>query len=144
TATVAGNARTAGNWVQQYVLRTLNEKDIAIDAYPVSAKELGRLIEMVVAGKLDTTRGRDVLGEMVDSGCSVDEAIKARGIEEVDESTLVDLCRELLSKNPKVVDDLKEGKQKAVGALIGQAKKQNPNVNPGRVREICIELVNEM
>lgn len=143
-ARISDNARAAGNWIQQYVLRTLNEQDISIDAYPVGAEELGKLIQMVTAGKLDTTRGRDVLAEMVDSKCSVEQAIKARGIEEVDESTLVDLCRELLSKNPKVVDDLKQGKQKAVGALIGQAKKQNPNVNPAQVREICIELVKEM
>lgn len=143
-ARISDNARAAGNWIQQYVLRTLNEQDIAIDAYPVGAEELGKLIQMVTAGKLDTTRGRDVLAEMVDSKCSVEQAIKARGIEEVDESTLVDLCRELLSKNPKVVDDLKQGKQKAVGALIGQAKKQNPNVNPAQVREICIELVKEI
>jgi len=143
-AQTAGNARVAGNWIQQYVLRTLNEQDIAIDAYPLSAEELGRLIQMVVAGKLDTTRGREVLAEMLDSGASVEEAIKARGIEEVDESTLVDLCRQLLDKNPRVVDDLKQGKLKAVGALIGQAKKQNPNVNPTRIREICIQLAEEL
>ncbi len=143
-ARISGNARTTGNWVQQYVLRTLNEQDITIDAYPVGAHELGQLVEMVAAGKLDTTRGRDVLAEMVDSKCSVEQAIKACGIEEVDESTLVDLCRELLTKNPKVVDDLKQGKLKAVGALIGQAKKQNPNVNPNQVRQICIELVKAM
>ncbi len=143
-AHLSGNARAAGNWIQQYVLRTLNEQGIAIDVYPVRAEELGRLIQMVVAGKLDTTRGRDVLTEMVDSGASVEDAIKARGIEEVDESTLIDICRELLEKNPRVVEDLKQGKLKAVGAVIGQAKKQNPNVNPSRIREICITLVEDL
>ena len=39
---------------------------------------------------------------------------------------------------------MKEGKVKAAGALIGQAKKKNPNVNPGRVREICLELIEKM
>jgi hypothetical protein len=33
---------------------------------------------------------------------------------------------------------------KAVGALIGQAKKKNPNVNPAQIKSICIELVNKM
>ena len=36
---------------------------------------------------------------------------------------------------------MKEGKLKGLGALIGQAKKENPNVNPNRVREICLELI---
>jgi hypothetical protein len=46
--------------------------------------------------------------------------------------------------NPRVVADLKEGKLKDVGALIGQAKKRNPNVDPGRFRELCIQLAEEM
>ena len=37
--------------------------------------------------------------------------------------------------------EVKEGKQKAVGALIGQAKRLNPNVNPSEVRTLCLELI---
>ena len=66
------------------------------------------------------------------------------GIESVDESDVVQLCQTLLNGNPKVVADVQSGKQQAVGALIGQAKKQNPNVDPGRVREICLELISKM
>ena len=40
----------------------------------------------------------------------------------------------LFAANPKVVAEVKEGKLKGVGALIGQAKKKNPNANPTRVR----------
>ena len=29
----------------------------------------------------------------------------------------------------------------AIGALIGQAKKVNPNVDPNRFREICLQLI---
>lgn len=36
------------------------------------------------------------------------------------------------------------GKPQAIGALIGQAKRRNPNVNPGCVREIFIELIGKM
>jgi len=36
------------------------------------------------------------------------------------------------------------GKMQAVGAIIGQAKKQNPNVNPGQVRQLCLELIKKM
>jgi aspartyl-tRNA(Asn)/glutamyl-tRNA(Gln) amidotransferase subunit B len=33
---------------------------------------------------------------------------------------------------------------KAAGSLIGQAKQKNPNVNPGEVRRICLELIEAM
>ncbi len=70
--------------------------------------------------------------------------MQALGIEQIDESDLVALCRELLEANPNTVADVQGGKVQAVGALIGQAKRRNPNVNPGRVREICIELIGKM
>jgi aspartyl-tRNA(Asn)/glutamyl-tRNA(Gln) amidotransferase subunit B len=65
------------------------------------------------------------------------------GIAAVDESALENLCRELLAANPKVVAEVKEGKAKGLGQLIGQAKKKNPNVNPNRFRELCEQLINE-
>ena len=51
------------------------------------------------------------------------------------------MASEILTANPKIVADLKAGKAQAAGNLIGQAKKRNPNVNPARFREICLELV---
>jgi len=135
-----GDGKVAGNWVQQDVLRTLNERGIAIHDYPVSAASLAELIGKVAAGQIETSRAREVLAEMVASGKSADEAIQAMGIQQVDETELVALGRELLQSNPKVLADLKAGNLKAAGFLIGQAKRKNPNVNPGRFREICLEL----
>ena len=102
------------------------------------------MIRKVKEGQLDSSRASEVFSRMQSAGESSDEAIAELGIEQVDEAALVELCRELLEANPRVVADLKEGKMKAVGALVGQAKKKNPNVNPGRVREICVELAASM
>mgnify|MGYP003760535435 CR=1 FL=1 len=68
-------------------------------------------------------------------------AIEKLGIEQVDKSALVELCRELLAANPRIVADVQSGKQQAVGALIGQAKRKNPNADPGKIRELCLELI---
>ncbi len=143
-ARVCGNGKLAANWVQQDVLRTLNERQIPIEQFPVSAEQLGHLLQAVAARQLDTRRGREVLAEMIRSGRSVEQAIDALGITQVDDSELEQLCRELVAANPKTVADVKAGRTKAVGALIGQAKKRNPNVDPARVREICLELIAKM
>ncbi len=139
-----GDGKLASNWVQQDVLRVLNERQVTIDAYPIAADSLAEMIAKVRGGKLTTGRGREVLAEMLESGGSVDEAMAGMGIQEVDESELESLCSELLAANPRVVEQVKEGKLKAVGALIGQAKAKNPNVNPGRVREICLGMIEVM
>jgi aspartyl-tRNA(Asn)/glutamyl-tRNA(Gln) amidotransferase subunit B len=90
---------------------------------------------------VNTTRGREVLADMLASGRSAAEVMQERGIQQVNESELIRLCEELVAANPKTVADVKAGKLQAAGAFVGQAKKRNPNVNPARVREICLEII---
>jgi aspartyl-tRNA(Asn)/glutamyl-tRNA(Gln) amidotransferase subunit B len=140
-AEACGDGKQASNWVQQDVLRALHEQQIAIARFPVSAQSLAGLIRAVQAGRLTTSRGREVLAQMIAARVPLEEAVRRLGIAEVDESELEGVCRELLAANPKIVAEVKEGKLKGLGALIGQAKKRNPNANPNRVREICLELI---
>lgn len=138
----SGDNKKASNWLQQSVFAALDDKDI--NDFGVSASNLATLIKQINGGKLDNSGGKRVFGEMLSSGTSVEEAIKSLGIEEVDDSALEDLCKELLAANPHVVDDVKAGKLKAIGALIGQAKKKNPNVNPNQFRELCVKIIESM
>jgi aspartyl-tRNA(Asn)/glutamyl-tRNA(Gln) amidotransferase subunit B len=139
-ARLAGDGKAASNWMQQDVLRTLNERTISIEHFPISPTGLAELITRVQAGDLDTSRGREVFTEMLASGQSAAQVIAAKGIARVDESELIALCQEIVAANPKIVADIKSGKLQAAGNLVGQVKKRNPNVNPGRVREICLDL----
>jgi aspartyl-tRNA(Asn)/glutamyl-tRNA(Gln) amidotransferase subunit B len=139
----SGDAKAAVNWVTQDVLRTLKEKDISIDRLAVESTALAELIAKTKSGQLPSARARDVFQAMLDGRVGVAEAMHALGIEQVDESELVALCRDLLAANPKTVADVQKGNVKAVGALIGQAKKKNPNVDPNRVREMCLQLIQE-
>ena len=142
-ARVCGDGKTAGNWVQQDVLRTLNERNIGIEQFPIAAAELGGLIARVRRGEFTTSRGREILAAAVESGQSIEDVIAQMGIAAVDEAELRDLCRGVLSANPKIVAECRAGNLKGLGALVGQAKKQNPNVNPARVRELCEQLIAE-
>jgi len=140
-AELCGDGKLASNWVQQDVMRTLNEQKIEIEQFAMRPKTLGELLKAIQAGEIDTSRAREVFIEMVASGRSAAEVMKAQGIEKVDESELIELCKELIAANPKIVADIQSGKQQAASNLIGQAKKRNPNVSPGRFREIVLELV---
>ncbi|HUY34652.1 MAG TPA: Asp-tRNA(Asn)/Glu-tRNA(Gln) amidotransferase subunit GatB [Pirellulales bacterium] len=143
-ARLSGDGKLASNWVQQDVLRELKEWGIEIEQFPVRAPALAELLAQLRAGLVDTTRGREVLVEMIGSGRSASAAMGVLGIEKVDESALIELCKELVAANPRIAADVKGGKEQAVGAFIGQAKKKNPNVNPARVKEICLELIRRM
>lgn len=143
-AELVGDGKLASNWVQQDVMRTLNEQKVEVEQFALRPPQLAELLKAIQEGQLDTSRAREVFIEMVASGRSAAEVMKASGIEKVDESDLVALCKELIDANPKIVADIRSGKQQAASNLIGQAKKKNPNVNPGRFRELVIDLVAKM
>jgi aspartyl-tRNA(Asn)/glutamyl-tRNA(Gln) amidotransferase subunit B len=140
-ADISGDSKAAANWMTQDVQRHLNQTGSTISELPVPAANLAELIKKLSAGDVPSPRGRDVWDVMAQSGISVADAMQQLGIEAVDESQLEALCRELLEANPQVVADLQAGKMKAIGSLIGQARKRNPNADPNRVRELCIAIV---
>lgn len=143
-ATTSGDARKTSAWMMQDVMRTMKERSVDIRSFPIPANRLGELIHKIVDGKLDNSRARDVFEYLLAHEDGVDAALAALGIESVDENDLVDMCRELLAEHPQVVADVKDGKQQAVGALIGKARGKNPNANPKAVRQTLIDLIAQM
>jgi aspartyl-tRNA(Asn)/glutamyl-tRNA(Gln) amidotransferase subunit B len=141
-AAACRDGKAASNWVTQDVLRVLKERNLAISELPVSSATIADLIGRIKSGELPSPRARDVFQAMVDTGVDVGQAMSDLGIASVDESELVALCERIVAANPKIAADVRGGKMQAIGALVGQAKKSNPNVDPNRIREICLQLIN--
>ncbi|TWT53202.1 Aspartyl/glutamyl-tRNA(Asn/Gln) amidotransferase subunit B [Rubripirellula amarantea] len=142
-ATISGDGKRASSWIQQDVMRAMNDQQIEITDYPITAEQLGDLLSRVSKGDLEQGRARDVLAHMIEKSCDVDQAIADLGIESVDNSEIENLCRELLAANPQVAEDYQAGKKQAVGSLIGQAKRKNPNANPQVVRETLLQILEQ-
>lgn len=142
-ATKSGDGKRASSWIQQDVLRTIRDRQIEIDAFPIEAAKLGELLGKVSQGSIDNTRARDIFSFLLSNPVSVDDAIQSLGIESVASDAIDSLCLELLEANPNIVDDYRNGKKQAVGSLIGQAKKKNPNANPKQVRETLLRLLEQ-
>ncbi|MDA1178283.1 MAG: Asp-tRNA(Asn)/Glu-tRNA(Gln) amidotransferase subunit GatB [Planctomycetota bacterium] len=138
-----GDGKQACNWVTQEVLRSMKEGNLTIESFPIPSLELGRLIQSVQAGKLPRSRAKEVFGVMLEQILDLDTTLSRLGIQAVDSGALTDLGRELLAANPKVVADVQAGKEQAIGALVGQAKKSNPNVDPGVMRQILLDLIRQ-
>lgn len=138
-----GDAKRSANWMQQEVMRVLNEKQIEIADFSIPVDRLSELVAAVASGKLDNSRAKDVFQEMLESGIGLQQAKETLGIVEVDASELDELCAALIEENPAAVEDIRGGKQQAIGALIGQARKRNANVNPGDIRKRLLELIQD-
>ncbi len=131
------------NWVTQDVQRTLNEHpEWTIKTFPISPATLGDLIARIARGELSGSQGASVYSVLIKTKCdNVTEALKLADIVEVDDDTLNSICQTLVDSNPKIVADIKSGKVQAIGALIGQAKKINSNVDPNRVKDRIMFLI---
>ena len=95
----------------------------------------------VTAGDFDTSRAREIFAEMLVGGRSAADVIATLGIAFVGDDELISVCREIIAANPKIVADIQGGKEQAAAGFIGHAKKKNPNINPSKVRAMCIELI---
>ncbi|MFM8953159.1 MAG: Asp-tRNA(Asn)/Glu-tRNA(Gln) amidotransferase subunit GatB, partial [Planctomycetaceae bacterium] len=93
-ATRLGEGKLASNWMQQDVLRTLNERGGSIGDFPIRPDALADLIGRVANGDFDTSRAREIFAEMHASGRSVADVVASLGIAAVGDEELISLCRE--------------------------------------------------
>lgn len=142
SVTAGAPAKRMSSWIQQDVLRTLKERGWEIDDLPVTAQRLAELVSAIERGELDTSRGKEVFQYWCEHpAADLAAARAALGIATVDRSEIESLCRELLEENPHVVEQVRGGNVKALGSLIGAAKKKNPNADPRQVRELCEQMI---
>lgn len=133
--------KLSANWVGQEVLRYLNETNTTIEKFPLLADALAELLQMLRQGKLDQSKAKEVFNEMLGSSLSLSEAIGRLGIVSVDTVEIERIAAQLIAENPSVIEQIRAGNAKAIGALIGQAKKLNPNANPGLVKDAILRML---
>lgn len=136
-----GDGKLVSNWLQQEVLRYLKERQIEIAELPVSTDEFIAFLKLIQAGKLDTSRGKEVMQTMLEEQLPLQESMDHLGIASVDDGELEAICRQVIQENPSIIEQIREGNTKAIGNLIGQAKKINRNVDATQVREQILNFL---
>ena len=124
-ACVAAGAdpKAASNWIMVSALHELNERALTIDQLrdKVSPERLAQLIALVTDGTIAQNTGKDVFAEMVATGSSAAEIIEAKGLRQIsDTDELGAIVLGVLRDNPQAAEDLRAGKKKAQGFLMGQ------------------------
>lgn len=72
-----------------------------------------------------------------------DKYVEEHGLKTVnDEGALRDTIAKVIEENPQSVEDYRNGKEKAIGFLVGQTMKaMKGKANPGMVNKILKELL---
>jgi aspartyl-tRNA(Asn)/glutamyl-tRNA(Gln) amidotransferase subunit B len=137
-AAAAKNPKAASNWVMGELLRTLNERGIAIGDVPLAAADLAGLIALIDRGTISNAIAKDVFARMFESGRSADEIVRAEGLAQIgDESAVLAIVRDVIGRHADAVTQYRAGKQQTFGFLVGQVMKGSKGkANPKMANEL--------
>ena len=113
------------------------------ESLPISVENFAALIKMITEGTISNTMGSKVIGMMFENDRCPDQIVEEHGMAQVSDAAIIrEMCSQVLADNEKIVADLRNGKSKALTALVGQVMKQSRGkANPAMVNEILIELL---
>lgn len=131
------------NWILNELMRHLNEQRIEIDQSPVTPAMLRELFDLtdneVISGKI----AKEVFIDMMTSGENAGSIVEKKDLKQVtDEGSLETIISEVISEHMTVVEEVRGGKEKAFGFLVGQVmKKTKGKANPTLVNKLLKEKI---
>lgn len=145
TAAISKSPKKASNWLMGETMRLLKENGMDAGDIRFSPENLAALIELLDAGVINSTVAKDVFGHVFAEDADPKRYVEEHGLKTVhDESALRCVVEKVLNENRKSVEDYRNGKEKAMGFLVGQAMKaMKGKANPGRIKEILKETLTE-
>lgn len=120
------NPKTAANFIIGQIFRRV-ENESAKDEFNVnvSADALNELIKMLDDGKIKMNLAKSTLDKMLDTGKRATELISESDMGGLDDAALLALCEQAVAANENAVNDYKNGKEKAIKALVGFVMKNS-------------------
>ena len=103
-----------------------------------SAQDVIALLKNIDEGKITANAGKEVLEKMVETGKSAAEIIQQEGLGQIaDASALEAVVRKAIEANPKAVEDMRVGKEKAKAAIVGFVMKETKGqANPAMINTL--------
>ncbi|MDN5344328.1 MAG: aspartyl-tRNA(Asn)/glutamyl-tRNA(Gln) amidotransferase subunit [Clostridia bacterium] len=135
------DAKVVSNWIMGDFLRLLNAAGLEPGSSPVPPEEMAALLQLQKEGTISGKIAKQVLEEMFATGKGARLVVEEKGLVQIsDAGALARIVEEVLAANPGVVEDYRNGKDKALGFLVGQVMKATKGkANPGLVNQLLKE-----
>ena len=129
-------ASAVAKWVVNELMRTLN--DTAVGELRFEGSSFGKLIGLVENNAITARSGKEVLGEMIETGAEPEAIVSRRGLEKIDDVGAIQaIMSDLVATYPRRVADYRAGRRGLMGFFIGQIMKQTGGqANPQTVRSV--------
>lgn len=135
--------KKVSNWLMGETMRLLKEHNMDPEDITFSPVNLAKLIALADAGTINGTVAKEVFEQIFAKDIDPEQYVAEKGLKTVnDEDALRKTIAQIIEDNPKSVEDYHNGKEKAIGFLVGQTMKaMKGKANPGMVNQILKELL---
>lgn len=137
-ASLGADPKTASNWIMVELLGYMKAQNIPYESIPLCPEYLVSMLELINEGVISGKIAKDVLVIMIETGQDPRTIVKGRGLEQIsDEESIARVVDEVIAQHSSVVEEIKAGKTKALGFLVGQVMKRTKGkANPAKVNTI--------
>jgi aspartyl-tRNA(Asn)/glutamyl-tRNA(Gln) amidotransferase subunit B len=129
--------KLAANWVTGDFFAALNRTGRSIEDPPVSAAQLGALLDLMGDNTINGKIAKDVFEAMVETGDDPAAIVDAKGLRQVTDTGAIDAAVDkIIAANQDKVAEFRSGKDKLFGFFVGQVMKaMQGKANPALVNE---------
>jgi aspartyl-tRNA(Asn)/glutamyl-tRNA(Gln) amidotransferase subunit B len=141
TITAGADAKQASNWIMGEVSAYLNNEGRELHQTALTAEGLAGMIKLIGNGTISNKIAKTVFKELIENGGDAEKIVKEKGLVQIsDEGAIREIVVKILDANEQSVADYKDGKEKAVGFLVGQVMKETKGkANPPLVNKLIVE-----
>lgn len=138
---ICQNPKQVSNWIMGEMMRLLKEHDMEPEEMIFSPENLAKLIGMTEKKEINSTVAKEVFELVFAKNIDPVAYVEEKGLKTVsDESVLREVIEKVLKENPQSVLDYRNGKEKAMGFLVGQTMKaMKGKADPGAVNRMLKE-----
>ena len=143
TIALGAAPKKVSNWLMVETMRLLKEHEMEADEIRFSAAHLAALIQMVEAREINGTVAKEVFEKVFSENIDPKAYVEEHGLKTVnDEGALKKVVEEVIASNPQSVEDYRNGKEKAIGFLVGQTMiAMKGKADPGMINKMLKELL---
>lgn len=138
------NPKDTSNIIVGFLLGYLNKNFKTINDIDINSKDFSEVIKMMSEGKISNKQVKDIFTKALDENKNVLEVAKLEGTQISDKEEIRNIINEVLTSNPNIVNDYKNGKN-VTGFIMGLImKKTCGKVNPGITNMVLREELEKL
>ena len=143
TSAICNKPKKVSNWLMGETMRLLKDREMDAEDLRFSPEHLAKIIELTEAGTINNSVAKEVFEKVFDEDIDPERYVEEHGLKsDNDEDALRATIEQIVKDNPQSVEDYHNGKEKAIGFLVGQTMKATQGkANPGIVNKILKELL---